>query len=44
MTSAPTSSSPIDTLINTLDSALRTLLATPQASGLCATLPEGRRN
>jgi len=34
------STTPIDTLINTLDNALRTLFAAPHASAACATLPE----
>jgi len=35
-----TFTAPIDTLINTLDNALRTLFAAPHASTACATLPE----
>ena len=37
-TQSPTT--PIDTLVNTLDNALRTLFAAPHASTACATLPE----
>ena len=40
MYTAPKPSTPIDALINTVDSALRTLLVTPHASTGCATLPE----
>ncbi len=40
MYTAPKPSTPIDALINTVDSALRTLLVTPHASTACATLPE----
>ena len=40
MQATPNSTTPIDTLINTLDSALRTLFAAPHASTACATLPE----
>jgi len=36
----PSPTTPIDTLINTLDNALRTLFAAPHASTACATLPE----
>jgi ubiquinone biosynthesis monooxygenase Coq7 len=40
MHATPSPTAPIDTLINTLDSALRTLLTAPHASTACATLTE----
>ena len=36
----PNSSTPVDTLISTVDNALRTLFANPHAGAPCATLPE----
>ena len=44
MHTAAAPSTPIDTLITTVDSALRTLFAAPHASAPCATLPESPTN